>query len=247
MEFLYDECKPESHVSGQLYQLKVADLCPTQSGVGFDEVKAKVESMRHKSKDSLIALLITRPVPIVIGPGGKFYLVDHHHLARAVWELCQKKNEAGIGPENARVVVKVMCNWRVLGDFHFWKAMHENNWIYLFDPQGGGPLQPAKLPKHIKDMTNDPYRGLAWYVREHFGYDKMDADFAEFRWAQFFRTRVILDDRLLKNEIEDVDILLSEMKEEVRKEIVEAAIHLASSREAAGLPGYTGHGSHGSA
>ena len=48
-------------------------------------------------------------------------------------------------------------------------------------------------------------------------------------------------------EIEDVDILLSEMKEEVRKEIVEAALHLASSPEAAGLPGYTGHGSHGSA
>ena len=73
----------------------------------LDEVKAKVESMRHKSKDSLVALLITRPVPIVIGPEGRFYLVDHHHLARAVWELCQKKNEAGVGPENARVVVKV--------------------------------------------------------------------------------------------------------------------------------------------
>ncbi len=87
MEYLYEECKPEAHVSGQLYQLKVADLCPTQSAVGFDEVKAKVESMRHKSKDSLIALLITRPVPIVIGPEGRFYLVDHHHLARAVWEL----------------------------------------------------------------------------------------------------------------------------------------------------------------
>jgi len=26
--------------------------------------------------------------------------IVEHHLARAVWELCQKKNEAGIGPEN---------------------------------------------------------------------------------------------------------------------------------------------------
>jgi hypothetical protein len=101
------------------------------------------------------------------------------------------------------------------------------------------------MPKFDRPLSNDPCRGLAWYVREHFGYDKMDADFAEFRWAQFFRNRIILDNRLLKNEIEDVDILLSEMKEEERREIVAAAIHLASSPEAAGLPGYTGHGGHG--
>ena len=107
---------------------------------------------------------------------------------------------------------------------------------------GGGPVQPDALPPHIKDLRNDPYRGLAWYVRMHFGYDKMPADFAEFQWAQFFRMRVILDNRLLRNDIEDVDILISRMKPEDQQAIIAQAIHLASSSAAAGLPGYVGHG-----
>jgi hypothetical protein len=96
------------------------------------------------------------------------------------------------------------------------------------------------LPAHVKDLSNDPYRGLAWYVRTHFGYNKMPADFAEFQWAQFFRMRMILDNRLLKNQIEDVDILLAKMKDADREVLIEEAIHLANSSEAAGLPGYNG-------
>ena len=185
MDFNYEECTARSHRGGQFYQLRVADLHPTQSGVGLDEVNAKAEAMRTKSKDDLAAYLITHPVPIVIGNGDKFYLTDHHHLARAVWDVAQGKNQAGIDQGNARVVVEVMYNWSILKDYNFWKAMHDNRWVYLFDPMGGGPVQPDALPKHIKDLRNDPYRGLAWYVRTHFGYDKMAADFAEFQWAQF--------------------------------------------------------------
>jgi hypothetical protein len=240
MDFDYEECSSRSHRGGQQYQVLVSELRPTQSAVGLDEVNAKAAAMSRKSRDELIAFLITRPVPIVIGNDDRFYLTDHHHLARAVWDMAQKKNEAGIDESNARVVVEVIYNWRVLKDYDFWKAMHDNRWVYLFDHMGGGPLQPALLPKHVKDLRNDPYRGLSWYVRTHFGYDKMPADFAEFQWAQFFRMRLILDNRLLKNEIEDVDILLSVMKAEDRQAIIEEAIHLAGSPEAAGLPGYSG-------
>jgi hypothetical protein len=77
-------------------------------------------------------------------------------------------------------------------------------------------------------------------MRHGAAYAKMPADFAEFQWAQFFRTRLILDNRLLSNQIEDVDILLSRMKDDVRQEIIEEAISLARSDEAAGLPGYGG-------
>ena len=240
MDFGYEECSSKSHRGGQLYQMRVADLHPTQSAVGLDEVYAKAEAMRKKSEDELTAYLITRPVPIVIGNDNKFCLTDHHHQARAVWEAARKKNEAGIDQGNARVVVEVLYNWSVLKDYEFWKAMHGNGWVYLFNYLGGGPLQPASLPKHIKDLRNDPYRGLAWYVRSHVGYSKRPADFAECQWAQYFRMRIILDNRLLRNEIQDVDILLSEMKEEDRNAIVEEAIALARSPEAAGLPGHSG-------
>ncbi len=245
MDFKYEECKPDATRSGRLYQLKVADLHPTQSAVGLDEVNAKAESMCQKNRDELIAFLITRPVPVVIGNDDKFYVTDHHHLARAVWDMAHKKNAAAVDGGSARVVVEVVANWRVLTDYNFWKAMHDSAWVYLFDPTGGGPMQPAKLPAHVKNLRNDPYRGLAWYVRTHFGYEKGPADFAEFQWAQFFRNRMILDNRLLKNQIQDEDILLSTMKDEERQAIVEAAIHLATSPEAAGLPGYSGHGSRG--
>ena len=238
MDFNYEECTARSHRGGQLYQIRVADLHPTQSGVGLDEVNAKAESMRRKSKEDLTAYLITHPVPIVIGNGNICYLTDHHHLARALWDAAQGKNEAGIDQNSARVVVEVIYNWSVLNDYNFWKAMHDNRWVYLFDHMGGGPLQPNSLPGHIKELRNDPYRGLAWYVRTHFGYDKMPADFAEFQWAQFFRMRMILDNRLLKNEREDEEILISKMNEEDRQAIIAEAIHLASSAEAAGLPGY---------
>jgi len=239
MDFNLEECSQKSP-RGLLFQARVSELRPTQSGVGLDEVYAKAEAMSRKNKDDLSAFLLIRPVPVVIGNGGRPYLTDHHHLARAVWEVAQNKNEAGLDESNARVVVEVINNWSVLKDAQFWKAMHDNRWVYLFDAMGGGPLQPAVLPKHVKDLRNDPYRGLAWYVRSHFGYAKMPADFAEFQWAQFFRTRMILDNRLLSNQIEDVDILLSRMKAEERQELIEEAISLARSDEAAGLPGYSG-------
>ena len=66
MDFGYEECSSKSHRGGQLYQIRVADLHPTQSAVGLDEVYAKAEAMRKKSEDELTAYLITRPVPIVI-------------------------------------------------------------------------------------------------------------------------------------------------------------------------------------
>jgi hypothetical protein len=36
---------------------------------------------------ALNAFLQKHPVPVVIGPGGQHYLIDHHHLTRAMTEL----------------------------------------------------------------------------------------------------------------------------------------------------------------
>ena len=55
--------------------------------------------------------------------------------------------------------------------------------------------------------------------------------------------RMILDNRVLRNQIDDTDILISRMSDEDRQAIIAEAVHLASSPEAAGLPGYVGRGS----
>ncbi len=124
--------------------------------------------------------------------------------------------------------------------------MYQNNWVYLFDELGGGPLPPEALPAHIKDLKFDPYRSLAWIVREHHGYLKNDAPFSEFKWANFFRTHILLDQDLLagKHTFDEFAFVVDEQgKLELNddgKEVIDEALFLASSAEARGLPGYRG-------
>ena len=48
------------------------------------EVEMRAEKLRQLSPDKLQKYLTKKIVPIVIGPGGIPYLLDHHHLARAL-------------------------------------------------------------------------------------------------------------------------------------------------------------------
>ena len=228
--------------AGALCQVKVSDLKPTQNAVGFDEVNDKIARYSAKSTDDLKDYLLVHPVPIVTGNGGKFYLTDHHHLANALWKTAEGKNKAGIDTKNVRVVAMVQHNRLGLSGYHFWKAMHQARLVYLFDNYGGGPIRPKDLCAHIKDLGNDPYRSLAWEVRTRYGYGKSPHAFAEFLWADFFRIRIIIDNWILKDKIRGSGILISNLPEEQKKDIIDEAMHLARSPEAAGMPGYLGAG-----
>ena len=125
--------------------------------------------------------------------------------------------------------------------------MHQSNWVYLFDENGGGPQAPATLPRHIKDLKHDPYRSLAWLVRDHHGYLKNDAPFSEFKWANFFRTHILLDQDLLAGKHTFDEFRASSVDEhgtleltDDGKEVIDEAMFLASSAEARGLPGFRG-------
>jgi hypothetical protein len=89
-------------------------------------------------------------------------------------------------------------------------------------------------------------RSLAWLVRERYGYLKNDVNFSEFKWANFFRTLILLDPHILGGE-QDIDAYLYALNQdgevvltEEGKEIIDAAMFLATSPEACGLPGYRG-------
>jgi hypothetical protein len=225
---------------GALRQVKVSELKPTQNAVGFDEVHDKTARYSAKSKGDLKDYLLVHSVPVVIGNGGNFYLTDHHHMANALWKTAEGENKAGIDTRNARVVVRVQYNYRGLEGYHFWKEMHQLRLVYLFDNYGGGPIRPKDLCTHIKDLANDPYRSLAWAVRTRYGYAKSPHAFAEFLWADFFRIRIVIDDWILKDKIREQDVLIGNLPEEYRKEIIDEAMNLARSPEAAGMPGYLG-------
>jgi len=65
-----------------LHPVALADLKPTQITVGMHEVEQKRERWRKLSKEKGAAFLGRHMIPTVIGPKGRHYLTDNHHLAR---------------------------------------------------------------------------------------------------------------------------------------------------------------------
>jgi hypothetical protein len=119
--------------------------------------------------------------------------------------------------------------------------MFKSRWVHLFGADGGGPICPKDIAEHVKDLKNDPYRSLSWYVRKRYGYAKSpEQPFAEFLWAEFFRHRILLDNCLLKNDNRDEDFLIGSLPEDVRTALIDKAWNETRSPEAAGLPGFLG-------
>lgn len=182
---------------------KILHLKPTQFSLGMKDVDDKIKRIKTRSKRSP-----HKEVPVVRGPGGKLYIIDNHHYVRAMWE-CGK----------IHVNVKVVANYSKLSMSAFWKAMIKMKWCFLYDQLGSGPHRPQDLPECIRSMANNPWRSLAWKVREAAGYEKSPVPFAEFFWAEFFRKGMKNIDPLAKNAIP-------------------AALKLCTSKKARRLPGF---------
>lgn len=89
----------------------------------------------------------------------------------------------------------------------------------------GRPISLRDTIRKITDLPNDPYRSLAGAVRREGGFDKVAIPFAEFQWADYYRTLI--------NE----SLLASDFKKAVNK-----AIKLSKCPDARELPGYKGPG-----
>ena len=239
----FDWC-PDKPEAMQIYKLLVKDLSPTQFATGKTEVMYKAKRLEKKfasSPDKLHDYLLLRTIPVV-KRGKKFYLVDHHHLVRALYEALHDK----VDDNELCVYVHVMLDGSSLSKEHFWKAMFERNYVYLFGADGGGPKSPDELPKHIHDLEFDAYRSLAWLVRDRHGYLKNNTPFSEFKWANFFRTRILPGQGILSGKTSFHDFLFEQSKDgkiELKDEgedIVDEALFMAIGPEAVGLPGYLG-------
>ena len=80
-------------------KISIAQLRPTQMTLGLDEVASRAAKIAAMGPADLEALLKKKPIPYVLGPGKQIYIVDHHHLARALWSL--KIPEAILGDQLA--------------------------------------------------------------------------------------------------------------------------------------------------
>ncbi len=161
-----------------LHATPVLELRPTQMTIGMVEVALKRQSWKAENPKKLSEFLGAHMVPVVVGPGERRFLIDHHHLALAL-------HDEGVDS----VFVTVVADFHKLGASEFWNMMDFHGWTHPFDGKGRR-RDYADLPKTVTDMEDDPYRSLAGRLRAIGGYAKDTTPFSEFVWADFLRRRI---------------------------------------------------------
>ena len=168
------------------HRQRVLDLKPTQFAVGMLEVEEKIELVRGYGKKQRRDYVDENPVPVVIGPDKALYLVDHHHFLAVCYH---------VGIRKVRVDIVKDFSKRSISYAQFWKWMLKTRNTYPYCQFGEGPRKALYLPKDIRGVADDPYRSLAWFVRKAGAFENSNRNFAEFKWANFFRAKRLLDRR----------------------------------------------------
>jgi hypothetical protein len=186
-------------------------LHPTQMTVGMREVARRMAGYLALEPRQRTDYIAQRTVPCVRGPVQRLYLIDRHHMCRALLD-------AGA----SRVVYNLVEDFSALSPGDFWRRMDSAGWAHPFDAQGRR-CPATEIPGTIQALADDPYRALASVLRREKGYTKADLPFEEFAWANFLRRRISSD--LVKADFTAAS--------------VQAKI-LARSRDAQTLPGWIG-------
>jgi hypothetical protein len=189
----------------------IARLKPTQITVGMHEVGQKRARWRKLSDDSGGAFLGRHMIPSVLGPDGRHYITDNHHLARAMWDEGVK-----------HVLVTVQADLSALTKVSFWRYLDNRALCHPYSADGHR-VPFDQIPGSIAKLVDDPYRSLAGNLRHLGGYAKDLTPFSEFLWADFLRNRV--KRKAIEKDFETA----------LRK-----ALKLAKSDAAAYLPGWCG-------
>jgi hypothetical protein len=184
-------------------------LHPTQLTVGMAVVQDKRKHLEGMKPADRQDFMKAHPMPAVVGPQGKLYITDHHHLGRAALEA---------GVATGFFLVEADLSKSTLESF--WKEMNENLWVHPLD-ENGVRHNYSMIPDALGKLVDDVYRSLAGYARDAGGYDKTPTAFAEFIWADFFRRNIA------------IETVRSDFETAVR-----AAISLAQSKWAKNIPGY---------
>ena len=162
----------------RLHMAVIDDLRPTQMTVGLREVEAKRQEWRKAGDDKQAEILGRHMVPVIQGPRDRYYLIDHHHLCRALREAGQTEVEITVVADLSRLEKEA-----------FWVFMDNRAWLHPYDAEGKRRGW-EDLPKSINDLADDPYRSLAGALRRAGGFAKDTTPFAEFLWADFMRRRI---------------------------------------------------------
>jgi len=194
-----------------LKPVAIDELHPTQITVGMEEVRAKRKEWRAKGDDRAGAFLGRHMIPVVLGPKSRSYVIDHHHLARAL-------HDEGV----PHVLTTLVADLSRLDQATFWVVLDNRGWMHPFDDAGKRRGYEA-IPQTVAALIDDPYRSLAGALRRSGGFAKDTTPFSEFLWADFLRRRI---------ERKHVESHFDRA--------IEEALRLARSHDADYLPGWCG-------
>ena len=195
-----------------LHPIPIMSLRPTQMTVGMREVEEKRLPWRaHKSKKEQAELLGKHMIPVVLGPDQRHYVIDHHHLARAL-------HDEGVKD----ILVTIIADLTMVDRDAFWGVLDNRRWVYPYDVNGER-RRSKDIPKSVADLKDDPFRSLAGELRRAGGFAKDTTPFSEFLWADYLRRR-------LSRKVVDGDF----------EKAVEKALDLARNKDAVYLPGWCG-------
>jgi hypothetical protein len=194
-----------------LHPVPIDELRPTQITIGLHEVAARRKAWRIKEDKKAGEYLGHHMIPVILGPKNRHYVIDHHHLARALHEEGVKS-----------VLVTVIANLSRLDIDCFWFVMDNHNWMHPFDDEGRRQSY-EHIPRSVDKLVDDPFRSLAGELRRVGGFAKDTTPFSEFLWADFLRRR--LKRKAVEKDFDDA---------------LEEALKLAKTEEAGYLPGWCG-------
>jgi hypothetical protein len=194
-----------------LHPVAIDELRPTQITVGMREVEAKRKAWRQKKDRKAGEFLGQHMIPVILGPRERHYIMDHHHLARAL-------HEEGV----KNMLVMVVANLSRLELDAFWFVLESRNWMHAFDDEGRR-RRYEDIPGSVDGLVDDPFRSLAGELRLAGGFAKDTTPFSEFLWADFLRRRI-------KRKLVEKDF----------DRALQKALKLVKSDEADYLPGWCG-------
>ena len=194
-----------------LLTVAVSELRPTQITIGMREVEERRKQLRTRKGKKEERFIGQHTIPVILGPKKRHYVIDHHHLARAL-------QEEGI----EKTFVTIVSNLSKLDQETFWVVLDNRGWMHPFDAKGHRCAYDG-IPHDIRDLVDDPFRSLAGALRRAGGYAKETTPFSEFLWADFLR-------RKLNRASVEKDF----------KRALGDALRLAKSRQADYLPGWCG-------
>ncbi|HVH33848.1 MAG TPA: ParB-like protein [Tahibacter sp.] len=187
-------------------------LHPTQLTVGMIVVEDKAAHLAALSPAEQREFMQQHAMPAVLGPGGRLYITDHHHLGRAALD-------AGL----ATAFFRIDGDLSDCGLDDFWKQMEKNHWVHPLD-ENGVRHYCTRIPGQLDRLVDDVYRSIAGYVRDAGGYDKVPEAFAEFVWADYFRRTIAVEF----------------VRDDFRAAVAQA-MELAKGHHARTLPGFNGN------